>query len=107
MTTMIGPLSRAMQVAAERPAVTCGDLRLSYAETWYRCRRLAGALRARGRERGRGGAELPPLSRAVPDDPGRRAGDRAAQPAPHRRGAALRAAGRRRTRAVRRARGRR
>ena len=45
MTTMIGPLSRAMQVAAERPAVNCGELRLTYAETWDRCRRLAGALR--------------------------------------------------------------
>jgi acyl-CoA synthetase (AMP-forming)/AMP-acid ligase II len=48
MTTMIGPLSRAMQVAAERPAVACGELRLTYAETWDRCRRLAGALRGLG-----------------------------------------------------------
>jgi long-chain acyl-CoA synthetase len=52
MTTMIGPLSRAMQVAAERPAVTCGELRLTYAETWDRCRRLAGALRGLGLDRG-------------------------------------------------------
>ena len=52
MTTMIGPLSRAMQVAPERPAVTCGELRLTYAETWDRCRRLAGALRGLGLDRG-------------------------------------------------------
>jgi long-chain acyl-CoA synthetase len=52
MTTMIGPLSRAMQVAAERPAVTCGELRLTYAETWDRCRRLAGALRGLRLDRG-------------------------------------------------------
>jgi acyl-CoA synthetase (AMP-forming)/AMP-acid ligase II len=52
MTTMIGPLSRAMQVAAERPAVACGELRLTYAETWDRCRRLAGALRGLGLVRG-------------------------------------------------------
>jgi long-chain acyl-CoA synthetase len=52
MTTMIGPLSRAMQVAAERTAVTCGEQRLTYAETWDRCRRLAAALRGLGLDRG-------------------------------------------------------
>ena len=52
MTTVIGPLSRAMQVAPERPAVICGELRLTYAETWDRCRRLAGALRGLGLDRG-------------------------------------------------------
>jgi long-chain acyl-CoA synthetase len=52
MATMISPLRRAVQVGAERPAAVCGDLRLSYAETWERCRRLAGALRALGLQAG-------------------------------------------------------
>ena len=52
MTTMIGPLERATQVARDRPAVTCGGLELTYAQTWERCRRLVGALRAMGVERG-------------------------------------------------------
>jgi long-chain acyl-CoA synthetase len=48
MTTMIGPLSRAVQVAAERIAVRCGDTELTYAQTLDRCRRLVGALRGLG-----------------------------------------------------------
>jgi acyl-CoA synthetase (AMP-forming)/AMP-acid ligase II len=48
MTTMIGPLRRATRVAAERTAVTCGELELTYAETWERCRRLVGALQRLG-----------------------------------------------------------
>ena len=48
MTTMIGPLRRAIQVAAERPAVRCGELSLTYGETWERVRRLVGALHALG-----------------------------------------------------------
>src|ERR1700745_4236146 len=52
MPTMISPLRRAVQVAADRPAVVCGDARLTYAEMWDRCRRLAGALRALGLEEG-------------------------------------------------------
>ncbi len=52
MTTMIGPLRRAIQVAAERPAVRCGELSLTYAETWERVRRLVGALHALGVEDG-------------------------------------------------------
>ena len=48
MTTMIGPLRRAVQVAGDRPAVTCGDTTLTHAETWERCGRLAGALRGLG-----------------------------------------------------------
>jgi long-chain acyl-CoA synthetase len=52
VTTMISPLRRATQVAADRPAVTCGDTQLTYAEMWDRCRRLAGALRALGVEEG-------------------------------------------------------
>jgi long-chain acyl-CoA synthetase len=52
MTTMVGPLRRAVQVAAKRVAVTCGDVELTYAETWERCRRLAGALHGLGARRG-------------------------------------------------------
>src|SRR4051795_12848916 len=44
MATMISPLRRATQVAADRTAVVCGGARLSYAEMAERCRRLAGAL---------------------------------------------------------------
>ena len=52
MATMISPLRRAVQVAADRPAVVCGHTRLTYAEMWERCRRLVGALRALGLEEG-------------------------------------------------------
>jgi long-chain acyl-CoA synthetase len=52
MATMISPLRRAVQVAADQSAVTCGGVRLTYAETWERCRRLAGALPALGLEEG-------------------------------------------------------
>jgi long-chain acyl-CoA synthetase len=52
MATMISPLRRAVQVAAERPAVVCGGVRLTYAEMWERCRRLAGALRSLGLDDG-------------------------------------------------------
>src|SRR5919199_4547379 len=45
---MISPLRRATQVAADRTAVVCGDVRLSYAEMADRCRRLVGALRGLG-----------------------------------------------------------
>jgi long-chain acyl-CoA synthetase len=48
MTTMIGPLRRALRVAAEHTAVRCGDVSLSYGETWDRVTRLAGALRGLG-----------------------------------------------------------
>src|SRR5262245_3079796 len=44
MTTMLGPLRRAVAVAGDSDAVTCGDVRLTYSETWERCRRLVGAL---------------------------------------------------------------
>ena len=48
MTTMISPLRRAARLAADRPAVVCGDTTLTYAETWDRCRRLAAGLRGLG-----------------------------------------------------------
>jgi long-chain acyl-CoA synthetase len=44
MVTMIDPLRRAVQVGRDRVAVTCGDVVLSYAETWDRCRRLVAGL---------------------------------------------------------------
>jgi long-chain acyl-CoA synthetase len=48
MTTMIGPLRRAVQVAPEHSAVRCGEIDLTYAETWQRTRRLIGALQRLG-----------------------------------------------------------
>jgi long-chain acyl-CoA synthetase len=45
---MIGPLARAMRVAPAQVAVRCGEVELSYAQTWERCRRLVGALRGLG-----------------------------------------------------------
>jgi long-chain acyl-CoA synthetase len=48
MTTMIGPLRRAVRVAPERSAVRCGEIDLTYAETWQRARRLIGALQRLG-----------------------------------------------------------
>ena len=48
MTTMVSPLRRACRVAADATAVTCGDVRLSYASTWERGGRLVRALRALG-----------------------------------------------------------
>ncbi len=44
MQTFLAPLARARQVAPDREALTCGTDRLTYAELWTRCRRLAGAL---------------------------------------------------------------
>jgi long-chain acyl-CoA synthetase len=52
MATMISPLRRAVQVGADRPALVCGGVSLTYAEMWDRCRRLVGALRALGVEEG-------------------------------------------------------
>src|SRR5918995_383774 len=48
MTTMLGPLRRAVRIAAGAPAVTCGDVELTYDQTWERCRRLVGGLRELG-----------------------------------------------------------
>jgi long-chain acyl-CoA synthetase len=52
VTTMIGPLRRATQIAPDGVAVRCGEVELTYAETWDRCRRLAGGLRSLGVEDG-------------------------------------------------------
>jgi long-chain acyl-CoA synthetase len=52
MTSLISPLRRAVQVGADRPAITCGAECFTYRETWERCRRLVGALHARGLQRG-------------------------------------------------------
>src|SRR3954451_5536999 len=49
---MISPLRRARQVGAGRVAATCGEVSLTYAEMWERCRRLVGALHAIGVGRG-------------------------------------------------------
>jgi long-chain acyl-CoA synthetase len=48
MPTVLSPLRRAVRVAGSAEAVACGDVRLSYDETWERCRRLVGGLRALG-----------------------------------------------------------
>src|SRR3954453_5356 len=52
MPTMMSPLRRATQGAARRPAVTCGDVSLTYWGVWGRCRRLAGGLRGLGLQDG-------------------------------------------------------
>jgi long-chain acyl-CoA synthetase len=48
VTTMIDPLARAVRVAPVQVAVRCGEVELSYAQTWERCQRLIGALRGLG-----------------------------------------------------------
>jgi long-chain acyl-CoA synthetase len=49
---MIWPLRHAARVAPARTAVRFGDVTVTYAETWERCRRLAGALGGLGLARG-------------------------------------------------------
>src|SRR5215472_7921900 len=44
MHTFVDPLARAHKLFANKIAMVSGDVRLTYAETWSRCRRLAGAL---------------------------------------------------------------
>jgi long-chain acyl-CoA synthetase len=48
MTTMLGPLRRARRIAAASTATCCGDVELTYEDTWDRCRRLVGGLRGLG-----------------------------------------------------------
>jgi long-chain acyl-CoA synthetase len=48
MTTMLGPLRRARLVASGATAVICGDVELTYDQTWERCRRLVGGLHRLG-----------------------------------------------------------
>ena len=43
MHTFADPLRRAFTVAPNSLAVVCGDTRLTYAQTFSRCSRLAGA----------------------------------------------------------------
>jgi long-chain acyl-CoA synthetase len=52
MNTVISPLRRARQVAADSVAVRCGQTELTYGETWNRCERLVGALASLGVRRG-------------------------------------------------------
>ena len=44
MHTFVDPLSRAQKLFANHVSMVNGDVRLTYAETLVRCRRLAGAL---------------------------------------------------------------
>ena len=48
MTTMIDPLRRALRTAPDAVAARCGDVEITYAQTWDRARRLVGALRGLG-----------------------------------------------------------
>jgi long-chain acyl-CoA synthetase len=50
--TFVGPLMRASCVASEDTAIVCGSTRLTYAQLLQRARKLAGALRALGLQRG-------------------------------------------------------
>lgn len=44
MHTFVDPLCRAHKLFANKVSMVSGDVRLTYAETWSRCRRLAGTL---------------------------------------------------------------
>ncbi len=48
MTTLIDPLRRAVRTAPDAVAARCGDIEITYAQTWDRARRLVGALRELG-----------------------------------------------------------
>jgi long-chain acyl-CoA synthetase len=52
MHTFLDPLARGRRVAATRLAVVCGDVRLTYADVYSRCARLAGAMAAAGMQPG-------------------------------------------------------
>src|SRR5579862_3545972 len=48
MATMIDPLRRAVRTAPDAVAARCGDVEITYAQTWDRARRVVGALRELG-----------------------------------------------------------
>ena len=48
MSTVLDPLRRAVAVGGPDVATICGDVELSYGQTWQRCRRLLGALHGLG-----------------------------------------------------------
>ncbi len=48
MHTFVDPLYRAQKMFPDKIAAVCGETRLTYAETWSRCRRLAGGLQGLG-----------------------------------------------------------
>ncbi len=48
MHTFVDPIYRAQKMFPDKTAAVCGETRLTYAETWSRCRRLAGGLRGLG-----------------------------------------------------------
>ncbi len=48
MHTFVDPLYRAQKMFPDKVVSVCGETRLTYAETWSRCRRLAGGLRGLG-----------------------------------------------------------
>ena len=52
MLTLASPLRRATAVAAGRPSVVCGDVRLTHGESAERCARLAAGLRGLGLRHG-------------------------------------------------------
>src|SRR6266568_3845008 len=52
MHTFVDPLYRAHKLFANRVAMVSGDVRLTYAETWSRCRRLAEILTRLGVQSG-------------------------------------------------------
>src|SRR5258706_3184371 len=52
MHTFVDPLSRAQKLFANHVSMVNGDVRLTYAETWSRCCRLAGALSQLGVQAG-------------------------------------------------------
>ncbi|MCZ6875077.1 MAG: long-chain fatty acid--CoA ligase [bacterium] len=52
MHTFIDPLYRAQKMFPHKTASICGDVRLTYAETWRRCRQLAGVLNKLGMQAG-------------------------------------------------------
>jgi long-chain acyl-CoA synthetase len=52
MQNFVDPLYRAYKLFANHVSMINGDMRLTYAETWSRCRRLAGALTQLGVQSG-------------------------------------------------------